>query len=237
MKVPYGKLMMWFFLVSDTFTFATLLVSYGMIRSSHTQYPISKDFLGDFIASQNYWPVPDKVFNAFPFFHDVHLPLIFVGLMTFVLILSSVTMVLAVDAGSRMDRAGVIKWMLWTILGGFAFLGCQAWEWTHFIVGSEKGVLIKKLVDGEWIHQRIYGANLFINEYGPSDFAAIFFFITGFHGFHVFSGVLLNIFVFYNAVVGTYDRLGHYNMVEKIGLYWHFVDLVWVFVFTFFYLI
>jgi cytochrome c oxidase subunit 3 len=157
--------------------------------------------------------------------------------MTFVLILSSVTMVLAVDAGSRMDKNSVNKWMLWTIIGGAAFLGCQAWEWGHFITGSEKGVLIKKLVDGEWIQQRIYGANLFINEYGPSDFAALFFFITGFHGFHVFSGVLLNIFVFYNSVVGTYERLGHYNMIEKVGLYWHFVDLVWVFVFTFFYLI
>lgn len=237
MKSPYGKLMMWFFLVSDTFTFATLLVSYGMIRSSHAQYPMSKDFMGDFISSQNYWPVPDKVFNAFPFFHGFHLPLVFVGLMTFVLILSSVTMVLAVDSGSRMDRDGVNKWMLWTILGGATFLGCQAWEWAHFITGSEKGVLIKKLVDGEWIQQRVYGANLFINEYGPSDFAALFFFITGFHGFHVFSGVLLNIFIFYNSVVGTYEKLGHYNMVEKVGLYWHFVDLVWVFVFTFFYLI
>lgn len=237
MKVPYGKLMMWFFLVSDAFTFTTLLVSYGMIRSSHPQYPLHEDFAGDFIASQDYWPIPDKVFDAFPFFHGFHLPLIFVGLMTFILILSSVTMVLAVDAGNRMDKESVKIWMVWTILGGIAFLSCQAWEWGHFISGSEEGVLVKKIIDGEWMQQRIHGANLFVNEYGPSDFAALFFFITGFHGMHVFSGVILNILVLYNATIGVYEKLGHYNMVEKIGLYWHFVDLVWVFVFTFFYLI
>ena len=83
----------------------------------------------------------------------------------------------------------------------------------------------------------VRGASLLQNEYGPANFAALFFFITGFHGFHVFSGVVLNFIIFYQVVIGTYDRLGNYGMIEKVGLYWHFVDLVWVFVFTFFYLI
>ena len=82
-----------------------------------------------------------------------------------------------------------------------------------------------------------WGAGLSHNPYGPPDFAAFFFFITGFHGFHVFSGVCLNFLIYYNTVMGVYDRRGHYEMVEKVGLYWHFVDLVWVFVFTFFYLV
>ncbi len=75
------------------------------------------------------------------------------------------------------------------------------------------------------------------NEYGNPLFADFFFFITGFHGFHVFSGVIINIIIFINVLLGTYERRGHYDMVEKVGLYWHFVDLVWVFVFTFFYLV
>ena len=219
MGVSYGKLMMWFFLLSDAFTFSALLVTYGMVRSSHEAYTGAVDA---FTFSQAYWPIPEKVYEAIPFFHGVELPLVFVGIMTFILIMSSVTMVLAVEAGHRMDRKAVEKWMLWTIVGGIAFLSCQAWEWTHFIVGSggPKG-----------------GASLAHNEYGPPDFAAFFFFITGFHGFHVFSGVCLNFLIYYNTVMGTYDRRGHYEMVEKVGLYWHFVDLVWVFVFTFFYLV
>ena len=83
----------------------------------------------------------------------------------------------------------------------------------------------------------VEGANLIRNEYGHKLFANFFFFITGFHGTHVFSGVVLNFVIFMNVIVGTYERRGHYEMVEKVGLYWHFVDLVWVFVFTFFYLL
>ena len=83
----------------------------------------------------------------------------------------------------------------------------------------------------------VEGANLIRNEYGNRLFANFFFFITGFHGFHVFSGVVINIIIFFNILIGTYERRGHYEMVEKVGLYWHFVDLVWVFVFTFFYLV
>jgi cytochrome c oxidase subunit III len=218
MGASYGKLMMWFFLLSDAFTFSGLLITYGLVRASHQAYAGAHDL---FTFSPNYWPIPEKVFAAIPFFHGVDAPLVFVGIMTFVLIMSSVTMVLAVEAGHRMDRIAVQKWMLWTILGGIAFLSCQAWEWTHFIVGHGDGI----------------GASLKVNEYGPPDFAAFFFFITGFHGFHVFSGVCLNFLIYFNTVTGLYERRGHYEMVEKVGLYWHFVDLVWVFVFTFFYLV
>ncbi|UBM57272.1 cytochrome c oxidase subunit 3 [Marinilongibacter aquaticus] len=222
MKVGYGKLMMWIFLLSDTFTFSALLISYGLIRFS---YPSFLDvhpgqMIHDFVPSEHWWPIPEFVFEAVPFLHGVTAPLVFVGIMTFILIFSSVTMVLAVEAGHRRDKADVEKWMLWTILGGFTFLGSQAWEWSHFIHGTGLG-----------------GANLVHNEYGPPAFADFFFFITGFHGTHVFSGVVLNIMIFYNTVNGVYEKRGHYEMIEKVGLYWHFVDLVWVFVFTFFYLV
>ncbi len=217
MKASYGKLMMWFFLLSDAFTFSSLLVAYGLIRFKHMAY---EGAYSAFEFSQEHWPLPDYVFDGLPLLHGGHYPLVFVGIMTFILILSSVTMVLAVEAGQRNDRQAVEKWMLWTILGGIVFLSCQAWEWTHFIVG--KGGI---------------GATLSINEYGPPNFAALFFFITGFHGFHVFSGVVFNFIIFYQATTGVLAKRGHYEMVEKVGLYWHFVDLVWVFVFTFFYLI
>jgi cytochrome c oxidase subunit 3 len=127
--------------------------------------------------------------------------------------------------------------MLWTILGGITFLGCQAWEWSHFIAGTDGGVLVRSMTNGNIVENTIQGANLIINQYGPPAFADLFFFITGFHGTHVFSGVVLNGLIFYNTAVGVYERRGHYEMVEKVGLYWHFVDLVWVFVFTFFYLV
>ena len=227
MKASWGKLMMWFFLLSDAFTFSGLLISYGMVRYYH---PIFEGLRKEFTFSDSYWPIPEQVFNAMPFFHGVNLPLVFVGIMTFILILSSVTMVLAVEAGERRDQAGVTKWMLWTILGGIAFLSCQAWEWTHFIIGDESGTI---LTNG----MRFFGANLTANQYGPVPFADFFFFITGFHGFHVTSGVVINIIVFYNVVMGVYQKSGNYEMIEKVGLYWHFVDLVWVFVFTLFYLI
>ncbi|HYG37444.1 MAG TPA: cytochrome c oxidase subunit 3 [Cytophagales bacterium] len=229
LKASYGKLMMWFFLLSDAFSFSALLITYGLIRYSH---PAGS--LENFQFSQETWPIPDQVFNAIPFLHGVHMPLVFVGIMTFILIMSSVTMVLAVEAGHRMDKKDVQKWMLWTIIGGLTFLGCQAWEWTHFIIGTEEGFTFTDVLGNV---REVFGANLHINQYGPPAFADLFFFITGFHGFHVFSGVCLNFLIFYNTVTGVYHQRGHYEMVEKVGLYWHFVDLVWVFVFTFFYLI
>jgi len=329
-STSYGKLMMWFFLVSDALTFSGLLVAYGFTRYQTLES----------------WPIGEETFNSLPFLGHGY-PLIYVALMTFILIVSSVTMVLAVEAGHRMDKKGVIKWMFATIIGGFFFLGSQVWEWSHFIHGTEfgritltdgseaivsghfgeiknftvledgshnkEGDIIKDdlmhtfqhaaltgnihpggkihLHDGsiaqinkEHDHDMIltikfssssernvgdkiygkkaeeeyynslysgsskvfYGAPWFEdgehwlptkNEYGPQQYAHFFFFITGFHGFHVFSGVLINILIFIGVLRGTYHKRGHYEMVEKTGLYWHFVDLVWVFVFTFFYLV
>ena len=221
-RVSYGKLMMWFFLVSDALTFTGLLIAYGYHRH---KWPDA-------------WPDPGQVFTHFPFV-EKHIPLAYVGFMTFILIMSSVTMVLAVEAGHRNDKKKVSIWMFLTIIGGAIFVGSQAWEWYHFIHGTENGAL-RSLWDaekGQWIDGIYKGATMTVNEYGPPVFGNMFFTITGFHGFHVFSGVVINIIIFINVINGTYERRGHYEMVEKTGLYWHFVDLVWVFVFTFFYLV
>lgn len=335
----YGKMMMWFFILSDALTFSGFLAAYGFSRFK-------------FIDS---WPIADEVYNHFPGSHGDN-PMYFVALMTFILIASSVTMVLAVDAGHHMNKKKVTFYMFLTIIGGAIFLGSQAWEWTNFIKGSygaleTKGGQILQFVDthmeegdekmhrvsvddfatashkvrvqhesksGLWFtsepalpeysvqdvidgfnsHKNlavrtqeimpnieklkasddpadvaratrleatyvntdqtgqkgvlsrvesekalknavvyVKGANLIHNEYGNRLFADFFFFITGFHGFHVFSGVVINVIIFFNILLGTYERRKDYEMVEKVGLYWHFVDLVWVFVFTFFYLV
>jgi cytochrome c oxidase subunit III len=261
----YGKLMMWFFLMSDALSFTGFLSAYGFYRHYYGSI----------------WPSAENVFTHFPFMHG-HQPLLYVALMTFILIMSSVTMVLAVEAGHRMDKKAVVKWMGWTLVGGAIFLGSQAWEWGHFIHGTDLGAIelgngtfnvngvtqftqgiIARWQDeskqvlllpwkeaGEYIQvsgaemtemvkngTEIHGANLTHNEYGHPLFGDFFFFITGFHGTHVLSGVVLNFIIFVNVIMGTYEKRGHYEMVEKVGLYWHFVDLVWVFVFTFFYLV
>ena len=310
----YGKMMMWFFIVSDALTFSAFLAAYGLTRFK-------------FIDS---WPIADEVFTHIPFVHG-EFPMIYVAFMTFVLIASSVTMVLAVDAGHQMNKKKVTLYMLLTIIGGIIFVGSQAWEWNTFINGTYgavkttdgkilqftkqngvdkdgnaifKQIALADFVVGErgnarvqhtkgnglWFEDEgtisqysiaqiissyeanpdvqirtelidldkkqkttlsreegseelaktrliVEGANLEVNEYGNTIFADFFFFITGFHGFHVFSGIIFNIIVFFNVILGTYEKRGHYEMVEKVGLYWHFVDLVWVFVFTFFYLV
>lgn len=258
-KASYGKLMMWYFLLSDAFTFAGFLIAYGALR-----------------FSMKSWPVPDFVFSSLPGgIH--HKPLIFVTIMTFVLLASSFTMVRAVQEGHRENKNGVVKWMLMTVVGGLMFLGCQAWEWTTLIKGehmsvtvnpfgthTEAGVylegdghdikegdtfkagdsyLIHKV--GEEYHQLAYkvteGADAGKEKqlaFGPKAFGALFFFITGFHGFHVLSGVAFLLIITLNVATGLYvKRKNGYEMVEKIGLYWHFVDLVWVFVFLLFYLL
>ncbi len=320
----YGKLMMWFFIVSDALTFSGFLAAYGFSRFK-------------FIET---WPLADEVFTHFPFMHGVAAPMYYVALMTFILIFSSVTMVLAVDAGHQMKQGKVAFYMFLTIIGGLIFVGSQAWEWKNFIKGeygaietkggsilqfvNSKGERVKledfaatlpedreqlKRSNAMWFsseadlpsysvaevqagfkanpdllirteviftketapnsvgahptlndykfhtksktiltreesdkmlanaHLVVEGANLTRNEYGSKLFADFFFFITGFHGFHVFSGVIINIIIFINILIGTYEKRRSYEMVEKVGLYWHFVDLVWVFVFTFFYLV
>lgn len=199
-RISWGKLMMWYFLVGDSFSFASFLITYGALRFSYDS-----------------WPLPTKVFEAMPFMEGVQVPLGFVSIMTFTLIMSSVTMVLAVHYGNHeQNRKKVAKWLAWTIVGGLIFLLSQAWEWTHLI------------------HQ---GMNMHLNPFGASAFGWLFFTITGFHGFHVFTGVCINCVVLNKVVRGDYDRKGSYEMIEKIGLYWHFVDLVWVFVFMAFYLL
>jgi cytochrome c oxidase subunit 3 len=268
--VGYGKLMMWFFLMSDALSFTGFLGAYGFYRHDYNAI----------------WPTAENVFTHFPFVHS-HQPLLYVALMTFILIMSSVTMVLAVEAGQRMDKNSVVKWMALTIIGGLIFVGSQAWEWYHFIHGTALGAMELGIgsveiygameqtegIIGRWTDEskqvlmlpwrevagditsdyitlegqaltahlanatEVYGANMLHNEYGHQLFANFFFFITGFHGTHVFSGVVLNFIIFVNVLMGTYEKRGHYEMVEKVGLYWHFVDLVWVFVFTFFYLV
>ncbi len=306
LNASYGKMMMWFFIVSDALTFSGFIVSYGFARFKYA----------------NSWPIADEVFTHVPFMHGQELPMIYVAFMTFVLIMSSVTMVLAVDAGHKMNKAKVTFYMFLTIIGGIIFVGSQAWEWATFIKGDygavkTKGGNILQFVDSEtskrvavsdfayvysssrdqhekyngiWYKEEgslpsfsieeviagmeaspnilirtqnldenghktilsreeslnvlkstgvsvVNGANLTENEYGVPLFANFFFFITGFHGFHVFSGIVLNIIIFFNVIIGTYEKRKSYEMVEKVGLYWHFVDLVWVFVFTFFYLV
>lgn len=211
-KVSYGKLMMWFFLVSDGLTFGGLLAALGFAKFANPGF-------------DGAWPMGEEVFTHFPFTH-AHLPLLYVAFMTFILIVSSVTMVLAVEAGHRMDKKGVIKWLALTVVGGLIFLLSQVWEWSTFIAGPDGDI-------STWADN----STLAHNAYGPTLYANFFFFITGFHGFHVFTGVLFNLLVLRQVIRGVYHERGHYEMVEKVGLYWHFVDLVWVFVFTFFYLV
>ncbi len=254
-KASYGKLMMWYFLLSDAFTFAGFLIAYGTLRFSSPT-----------------WPVPDFVFSTLPGgFH--HKPLIFVTFMTFVLIVSSVTMVRAVQEGSRYNKKGVVFWMALTIVGGLTFLSCQAWEWTTLIGGENMSIRVNPFGthveagtylqgdghdikegdtfhpgqsylihkhNGEWapLTYKTESGETKQQHFGPKAFGALFFFITGFHGFHVFSGVVFLSIILINVMSGIYaQRKNHYEMVEKIGLYWHFVDLVWVFVFLVFYLL
>lgn len=230
-NVSYGKMMMWFFLLSDAFTFGAFLISMGANRF---MYPV--------------WPDPNKVFKSVPGMGHTDAPLVFVSIMTFILILSSVTMVLAVHSGHYNNKKGVIKWLLLTILGGIAFLACQAWEWTHLF---HEGAWWGSFTD---LNKPVEEYGRFFNEHKPNvtevfntnpqvamdathSFFNFFFSITGFHGFHVSIGVLLNIIILLQTINGTFEKRGHYEMIEKVGLYWHFVDLVWVFVFTCFYLL
>ena len=152
-------------------------------------------------------------------------------------------MVLAVHEGHKMNRKGVEKWLLWTIVGGIAFLACQAWEWTHLIT-AKHDVLVNGAIQqwGTTVTHNPWGIETMFNGAavatpGPIAFGGYFFGITGFHGFHVFSGVVINIIMYVQTRMGLFDRRGHYEMIEKAGLYWHFVDLVWVFVFLCFYLV
>ena len=285
LKASYGKMMMWFFIVSDALTFSGFLAAYGFSRFK-------------FIES---WPIADEVFTHVPFLHGQEHPMIYVAFMTFILIMSSVTMVLAVDAGHHLNKAKVTIYMLLTVIGGLIFVGSQAWEWATFIKGdfgavqtkggnilqfvntdghrvalrdfvvagphervqherkngvwfvsegslptytveevihgleSHPEVLVRTQIINEHGHKTVLsreeslkqlktnathvveGANLKENEYGAPLFADFFFFITGFHGFHVFSGVVINIIIFFNVILGTYEKRKVTKWLRKWG--------------------
>jgi cytochrome c oxidase subunit 3 len=175
---------MWVFIVSDALTFAGFIIAYGFMR-----------------ATSPVWPAQDEVFSMG-----------LITFMTFALISSSAVMAVAVGAAQQGKKAQAVKFLWATILGGTIFLGCQAYEWAHFI--------------GE-------GARLTTNPWGVPQFSAAFFVMTGFHGFHVLTGLLLLLYTAVRASMGRYTGDG----VEIAGLYWHFIDIVWVFIFAFFYLL
>ena len=204
--VSWGKAMMWVFLLSDTFIFGCFLLSYMTARMS-TTVP---------------WPNPSQVFALHIGGQEV--PLILIAIMTFVLISSSGTMAMAVNFGYRQDRVKTALMLVVTAIFGATFFGMQAFEWTKLI--SE-------------------GVRPWENPWGAAQFGSTFFMITGFHGTHVTIGVIFLLIVARKVWRGDYDtgrrgfftsRRGHYEIVEITGLYWHFVDLVWVFIFAFFYL-
>jgi cytochrome c oxidase subunit 3 len=197
-QVPWGKLMMWIFLVSDTFIFSCFLVGYMSVR----------------ITTTDPWPYPSEVFALTLFGHNI--PLILIAIMTFILITSSGTMALAVRFAHFRDKKKIAMFMFITAAFGASFVGMQAFEWSKLIF--EEGIR-------PW-H----------NDFGAPQFGSVFFMITGFHGLHVSIGVLYLSIVATKVLKGDYDRKNNYDIVEIAGLYWHFVDLVWVFIFAFFYL-
>ena len=195
--VPWGKAMMWIFLLSDTFIFSCFLVSYMHVRIS-TTVP---------------WPNPSEVFALS--LGGEPIPLILIAIMTFILISSSGTMAMAVNYGYRRNRGRTAALMLITAGFGATFVGMQAFEWTKLI---------------------LEGVRPWTNPFGAAQFGSAFFMITGFHGLHVSGGVIYLTIVALKVWRGDYERAGNYEIVEIAGLYWHFVDLVWVFIFAFFYL-
>ena len=184
-SVPHVKLGMWLFILSDALTFSAVLIGYSYVR-----------------LATPHWPTP---FHFSP-------SIIMATIMTFCLLSSSLTMVLGVNAAQRGERGSAVKWILFTILGGLAFIVLHGNEWRGLI------------------HE---GLTLTGNPWGSPLFGATFFGITGMHMFHVFSGVL------YLAVIAIGVGRGRFSAdhVEVCGLYWHFVDLVWMFVFPLIYLL
>ena len=199
--------MMWIFLLSDTFIFSCFLISYMSVRMSTTVE----------------WPNPSEVFALTAF--GVKVPLLLIAIMTFILITSSGTMAMAVKFGYQKNRQVTFWLLIATALLGASFVGMQAFEWTKLIVDE--------------------GVRPWSNPMGAPQFGAAFFMITGFHGTHVTFGVIFLVIIAIKVIKGDFDnerpgfmtgRKGRYEMVETMGLYWHFVDLVWVFIFAFFYL-
>jgi cytochrome c oxidase subunit 3 len=205
-NVPWGKAMMWIFLLSDTFIFSIFLLSYMTVRSSTTEP----------------WPNPSEVFALE--IGGQNIPLILIAIMTFILISSSGTMAMAVNCGYRRYRIRTALLLLVTALLGATFVGMQAFEWTKLIME---------------------GVRPWSNPWGAPQFGSSFFMITGFHGTHVTIGVIFLIIIARKVLRRDFERgrpgyftsrKGNYESVEIMGLYWHFVDLVWVFIFALFYL-
>jgi cytochrome c oxidase subunit 3 len=179
-----SKVAIWLFIVSDALTFTALLVGYGFMRMLSPA-----------------WPIRTEIF-------DMRL----ITFMTFVLISSSALMAMAVSAAQNRQQSHAVRFLIGTTGGGVVFLGCQAYEWSHFIRE---------------------GARPFSNPWGVPQFGASFFVVTGFHGLHVLSGVVALTAIAVRALRNKYSASG----IEVAGLYWHFIDVVWVFVFAFFYLL
>lgn len=196
-KVNWGKVMMWVFLVSDTFIFSLFLIGYMNVRISATEA----------------WPLTSEVFALVV--GGEHIPLLLIAIMTFILITSSGTMAMAVNTAYQGNKNATFWLMIATAALGASFVGMQAYEWTKLIV--EEGIR-------PWS-----------NPLGAAQFGSTFFMITGFHGLHVTGGVIYLTIVAIKVKLGHYDKKG-FQIVEITGLYWHFVDLVWVFIFAFFYL-
>ncbi len=195
--MSWGKLMMWIFLLGDTFIFSIFLIGYMSARMSTTEV----------------WPNASEVFALT--IAGQHIPLVLIAIMTFILITSSGTMAMAVNYAYQKNKKVAVYLMLVTAVLGASFVGMQAFEWSKLII--EEGI-------------RPWG-----NPMGAAQFGAAFFMITGFHGLHVTAGVILLLVIAHKVHRGDYDKKG-YQIVEITGLYWHFVDLVWVFIFAFFYL-
>ena len=194
--VPWGKAMMWIFLLSDTFIFSCFLISYMTVR----------------MTAAEPWPNASEVFSLTML--GLPVPLLLIAIMTFDLITSSGTMALAVNYGYRREKKKAVRFILATAFFGAVFVGMQGFEWWKLITE---------------------GVRPFQNDWGAEQFGACFFMITGFHGLHVSAGVVYLLIIAYRVAKGKYDNT-NYEIIEIVGLYWHFVDLVWVFIFAFFYL-
>ena len=189
-KASPGKIGMWIFLVTDAMSFSGFLLAYGILRATH-DWPNPVDALGGVALS---------------------------GFMTFLLICSSVSMVLSIDACKQRDRPAMLRWLATTIGGGAAFLLLQVYEYSHMM--GDLGI----------------GFTSFKGGAATALFGTTFYNITAFHGLHVLTGVCYLTWEYVRARAGHYDR-GEYNRLEIVGLFWHFVDLVWILVFTFVYLL
>jgi len=185
-KATPQKIAMWIFLATDGMSFSGFLLAYGVLRAT-------KD-----------WPTPAD-----------HLGIALSAFATFILIGSSVSMVMSIDACKKEDKKGMLNWLGLTIAGGITFLGIQAYEYVHLV---DMGITLTYFTRGH---------NLF---------GSTFYMVTGFHGLHVLTGVIYLINMYVKAQAGKFDG-GNYGSLEVAGLFWHFVDLVWILVFTFIYLL